>query len=212
MRNKIPKSYSVLFTISCSKKESILQKAFAKEIDEVFQLEAKGIMSDLATSPTLLGHFINFDENDRQRAIGYIRSILEECYSEGHLKVAIFHEKQQLYGYAVFFKTSNPEYPVYLHKIFVKESYRNAGLGGQLLQSVINDSPKIALLCPMDKVAFYEKYSFHYSQPFEVPDNERFKLSRDLYSDLCLMKNYQDSSEIPLFFLNDGDLKKIVGL
>ena len=189
-----------------------MQNSFTKEIDEALQLEAEGMLSDLSTSPLLLANFLSFDKRDRERAVNYIRSVLDECYKEGHLKVAIFHESQHLYGYAIFFTTANAQYPTYLHKIFVKEPYRNQGLGGKLLQSIVKGNSRVALLCPIDKVAFYESHGFNYSQPFEAPDNEKFRLSRGLYSDLCLMKNYQEQSEIPLFFLNDSDLTDILGL
>lgn len=181
-------------------------------INEIYDLESSGMLSDLALSPSLFTHFIAFDENDRKKAISYIISVLDECYKAGHLRIAISHNDQELYGYAILFVHPDTKFPKYLHKIYVKEDFRGHGIGEQILTSLAENEPKICLLCPSDKVAFYEKYGFHFTQPFEVPEEENFILSKGLYSGLCVMNNHNETLGAPIFFLNDRDIKNIVGI
>lgn len=182
-------------------------------LNEIYDLEASGMLADLALSPSLFTHFIAFDESDRKNAIEYITSVLVECYKACHLQIAISHSDHELYGYALLFAhPTERKFPKYLHKIYVKEEYRGNGIGGQILSSLSVNEAKICLLCPSEKVAFYEKYGFHYTQPFEIPKDEKFLLSRGLYSGLCVMNNHSESYGAPIFFLNDSDIKKIIGI
>lgn len=122
-------------------------------IDEIYNLEAGGMLADLAVNPNLIFHFMGFEESDRNNALAYIKSILAECYDCGHLKVAISHENEELYGYALMFVHPEEKYPKYLHKIFVKEQYRRSGIGTKILSSII-DGSDICLLCPAEKYRF----------------------------------------------------------
>lgn len=181
-------------------------------LKEIYDLEASGMFSDLALSPSLYVHFITFEEEDRKKAITYIISVLDECYRTGHLKIAIYHNNQELYGYALLFVHPDPKFPKYLHKIYVKEEYRGNGIGKQILTSLLVGKTKICLLCPFEKMPFYEKYGFHFTQLFEVSKNENFLLSNGLYSELCVMKNHYETLNDPIFLLNDTDIKKIIGI
>ncbi|VUD63781.1 hypothetical protein TDB9533_03181 [Thalassocella blandensis] len=181
-------------------------------LNEIYDLESSGMLADLALSPSLFTYFIALDENDRENALTYIISVLEECYKAGHLRIAISHNEQDLYGYAMLFVHPDPNFPKYLHKIYVKEEFRGRGIGRQILTSLSENEPKICLLCPSDKVAFYEKYGFHFTQPFEIPEDENFLLSKGIYSGLCVMNNHSEPLGAPIFFLNDRDIKNIVGI
>jgi GNAT superfamily N-acetyltransferase len=181
-------------------------------LNEIYDLEASGMLSDLALSPSLFTFFIAFEEKDREKATAYIISVLDECYRAGHLRIAISHNDKELYGYAMLFVHPDPKFSKYLHKIYVKEEFRGHGIGGQILMSLSKNEPKICLLCASEKVTFYEKHGFHYMQPFEVPKDENFHLSEKLYSGLCVMNNHSEMLDAPIFLLNDRDIKKIVGI
>lgn len=181
-------------------------------LNEIYDLESSGMFSDLALNPSLFTHFITFEESDRKKAKTYIISVLEECYKAGHIRIAVSHNAQELYGYAMLFVHPDPKYPKYLHKIYVKKRFRGHGIGEQILTSLSENEPKICLLCPSDKIAFYEKYGFQFTQPFEVPENENFLLSKELYSGLCVMNNHNETLDAPIFFLNDRDIKNILGI
>lgn len=181
-------------------------------LNEIFDLESSGMLSDLALSPSLFTYFIAFDEDNRKNALSYIIQALDECYKAGHLRIAISHNDQELYGYAMLFVHPDPKFPKYLHKIYLNEDFRGHGIGAKILTSIAENEPKICLLCPSNKVAFYEKYGFHFTQPFEVPEDENFLLSKGLYSELCVMNNHNEKLGAPIFFLNDRDIKNIVGV
>lgn len=180
-------------------------------IDEIYNLEAGGMLADLAVNPNLILHFMGFEESDRNNALAYIKSILAECYDCGHLKVAISHENEELYGYALMFVHPEEKYPKYLHKIFVKEQYRRSGIGTKILSSII-DGSDVCLLCPAEKISFYEKFGFSFVQKLETQSGENFQLSKGLYADLCVMKTHEGTLGAPIFLLNDKDIESIIGL
>ncbi|KAB7660445.1 GNAT family N-acetyltransferase [Plesiomonas shigelloides] len=180
-------------------------------INEIYDLEAVGMLSDLALRPNLFLDFLSFEELNRKNAIAYIKSVLAECYKCGHLRVAISHQDEELYGYAMMFTLPDPKYPKYLHKIYVKEQYRGHGLGSQILKAFSENEPRISLLCPEDKISFYEKHGFHLVQEYGIPENENFLLSKGLYSGLYLMNNHTETLGAPIFLLNDRDIIKIIG-
>lgn len=184
-------------------------------LNEIYALESEGMLSDLVVSPSLITHFTFFGEGYRENALAYIVSVLDECYKAGHLRIAISHNDQELCGYAMLFVLPDSKSPKYLHKIYVKEEFRGHGIGGEMVTSLAENEPMICLLCPSDKVAFYEKYGFHFTHPFEVPEGDNFILSKGLYSELCVMKNYNEANEplgVPIFLLNDTDIKNIIGI
>jgi GNAT superfamily N-acetyltransferase len=153
----------------------------------------------------------DFDAQKQKVALGYITDVLRECYNGGHLKVAVQHEGETLYGFALLF--IHPQHPAtYLHKIFVHEPYRNNGLGTNILKNLTNSVSSVNLVCPDSKVDFYEKNGFRYVQPFQMPENDQFQLSKGLYSGLSVMTSSEDTMEAPIFFLNDNDLRTIAGL
>lgn len=179
-------------------------------LDEIFKIEAEGMLGDIMTATVMVSFLLDFDEKKQAFALNYIIDVLKECYEAGHLKVAIQHEDEKLYGFALLFV--HPQHSAtYLHKIFVHEEYRNNGLGTDILNNLTNSINCINLLCPDSKFDFYKRNGFRYVQPFEMPENDSFKLSKGLYAGLSVMTSSTDALEAPIFFLNDNDLKSIAG-
>lgn len=180
-------------------------------IQEILELEAKGILNDIILTPYMFLRAMELDERKYKDAIDYIKNILQECYDSGNLKVAISHNDTNLQGYALLFVV--PNYKItYLQKIFVKERYREQGLGTNILQSLVKSSDPIALLCSKEHQNFYRRNGFHYCQQFHVANGANFELSEDLYSDLSIFSNSVKNLEPPIFLLNDNDLKTIIGI
>ncbi len=100
----------------------------------------------------------------------------------------------------------------YLHKIYVYEKYRGNKVEYGILTALLDVSENTTLLCPPDKIEFYEKYGFSLIQKFSVPDSDDFRLSKELYSDLYVMSNNEEAFEAPTFFLNDIDSQNITNL
>jgi GNAT superfamily N-acetyltransferase len=179
-------------------------------LDEIFEIEAEGMLSDILHSTFLISLLMDFDAEKKTTATNYIISVLKEYHTAGFLNVAIQHEGETLYGFALLF--SHPQHSAkYLHKIFVYEQYRNSGLGTNLLKSLTESGDCINLICSDDKLKFYKRNGFRYVQPFEIPDNDNFRLSKGLYAGLSIMTSSADALEAPIFFLNDNDLKVIAG-
>lgn len=179
-------------------------------LDEIFKIEAEAILSDIMLSTVMISLLMDFDEEKQTKAINYIIDVFKECYKAGHLKVSIQHEGETLYGFAMLFVHPNHS-ATYLHKIFVYEQYRKNRLGTDILKSFTDLESSVNLLCADDKFNFYEQNGFHYVQPFQIPENESFKLSKGLYAGLSVMTSSPDAFEAPIFFLNDNDLKIIAG-
>ncbi len=180
-------------------------------IDEILNLEAEGMLADLSVNFNLCIHFMDFEDTDRERALSYIKSVLAECYRSSIIEVATHHENQELYGYAIMFVDPDEKHPKYLHKIFIKEQFRGRGIGTKMLSSIIKNS-RVGLLCPAKKIAFYQRNGFEFSQKFGIHDSQDFKLSKGMYMDLCIMKNYNEKINLPIFLLNDKDIRNILGI
>ena len=181
-------------------------------LDDIYEIEANGMLADIMVSTPLLPYFMDFDEEKHKKAISYIKSVFKECYKAGQLKVLISHEEKALYGFALLFEFIELK-TTYLHKIFVHEKYRGKGLGTQMLQKICASSKTVILLCSADNKDFYEKNSFNFLQFFETPKDDNFKLSKHLYTGLIVMSTTSEKSgEAPIFFLNDRDLNIIAGV
>jgi GNAT superfamily N-acetyltransferase len=178
--------------------------------DEIFKMEAKGMLDDVMLSTVMVSLLFNFDENKQKSAIDYISNVLTEYYRAGYLKVVTHHEGDTLYGYALLFVQPSLE-AAYLHKIFVNEPYRNSGLGSNILKHLTDSVSSVSLLCPDSKIDFYERNGFHYVQPFKTPESGQFQLSKGLYSGLSVMTSSEAIMKAPIFFLNDNDLRIISG-
>ncbi len=178
-------------------------------MDEIFDIESRGMFSDISMSSELLFDFMGFNETQINHALSYIKSVLKECYDGGHLRVAISHNEHELHGYAMMFVHPDKSYANYLHKIYVHDKYRGNKVGDGILKSLLESSPNTTLLCSPDKIKFYEKYGFSLIQKFSMPESDEFILSKELYSDLYLMSNNEETLEAPIFFLNDIDLKNM---
>ncbi|WP_186171532.1 GNAT family N-acetyltransferase [Vibrio chagasii] len=180
-------------------------------LDEIFKIEAEGMLSDIMLSTVMVSLAFDFDEQKQKVALEYISDVLRECYNAGHLKVAVQHEGETMFGFALLF--IHPQHSAtYLHKIFVHEPYRHNGLGTNILKNLTDSVSSVSLVCPDSKLAFYENNGFRHVQPFQMPENDQFQLSRGLYSGLSIMTSSEDTMEAPIFFLNDNDLRTIAGL
>ncbi|CAK2444450.1 Acetyltransferase (GNAT) family protein [Vibrio crassostreae] len=179
--------------------------------EEIFRIEAEGMLDDIMFSTAMVSFALDFDDKKRKAALDYISDVLRECYNDGHLKIALQHEGEKLLGFALLFV--HPHHPAtYLHKIFVHEPYRNNGIGTYILKNLTDSVNSVSLVCSSNKVDFYKKNGFRYVQPFETPENDNFRLSKNLYSGLSIMTSSDSTMEAPIFFLNDNDLKRIFAL
>jgi GNAT superfamily N-acetyltransferase len=177
----------------------------------ILENDAKGILSDMLAQPALAMHFMGFTEDQTLRAIRHVVGILEECYRAGHLKIAVSHEEDRLYGYAMFFVHPEPTMSRYLHKIFVFAPYRGHGLGGQLLNGVLHYSQGTSLLCRHDLVPFYERAGMEYKGNFTPPAAQQgFAFTREMYAGLAIMGTPGADGASPVFMLNDEDLQQLL--
>ena len=188
-----------------------MSKEIPDYIDEIFGIEAKGMFSDIATAPNIFTEIISLNKTQCENAVSYIKSILTECYLSGGVKVVAFKPENEIYGYGILFDLPKSESASYLHKIFVHQKYRRKGLGAHILQTFIDSERPVVLICPHDKIKFYEKSGFYYQHKFVVPGNGNFVLSNGLHSDLVVMSTEQGITEAPVFLLNDTDLNIIAG-
>ena len=181
-------------------------------LPEIFEREAKGYLADALTIPAVALESLALDEAKSLAAVAFVANIFKEVYLQGGLKVVGMVQDGMLFGYALVFAHPNaPHMPVYLHKIFVMKQYRGQGLGRQLMESMMDAFGAIALLCPIDKIGFYEGLGF-VEMGYDRPQDENFRLSQHLYSDLVLMTNNAEANMAPFFLLNDNDLYGALGL
>lgn len=180
-------------------------------LDEIFENEAKGLLSDIMSSTYLVSLLFSFDEEQGKKAIDYIVGIFNECYKLGHLKVATSSYEQMLCGYSIIFIHPHHQ-SAYLHKIHIGEQFRGRGLGTEMLQSLNESFGALGLICNHDRIKFYERNGFRCVSNLEVPDNDGFKLSKHMYTGLYMMSNSQNVDSCPVFFLNDADLRIIGGI
>lgn len=181
-------------------------------LPEIFEREAKGYLADALTIPAIAIESLALDEVQSLAAVDFVSNIFMEVYQQGGLKIAGMVQDRVLYGYAMVFAQPNaPHMPVYLHKIFVMEQFRGQGLGRQMMESLADEFGAIALLCPFDKIGFYEALEFEQME-YERPQDENFRLSQSLYNDLVLMTNKAEAGSAPFFLLNDNDLYGALGL
>lgn len=181
-------------------------------LPDILDVEAKGLLADISLAPKLLPHFMFLDKPQIDAAIEYVKGIFMECYRAGHMRVAVSHHEDVLYGYAMFFELPDGQSPRYIHKIFVHEPYRAQGIGRQLLEALIADPRGVALLTPEKNIAFYEKFGLEDYGVHELPANANFELSLGLYSDLYLMSDREHETGAPIFLLNDNDIRRILSL
>lgn len=180
-------------------------------LSQIFENDAKGLLADLLVQPELAMRFMGFSEADTTKAISHVVGILEECYREGHLKVAVSHEDGRLYGYSIFFVHPDPTMSRYCHKIFVFEPYRGIGVGTQLLNGVLDFAQGTCLLCSHDLIPFYERAGLEFKGEFTPPTGQQgFALTRGLYADLAIMGSRGFGGVSPVFMLNDRDIEQLL--
>jgi GNAT superfamily N-acetyltransferase len=181
-------------------------------LPQIFEWEAKAYLSDLLSLPTMALHCFSLSEEQSNDAIVSVSRIFEEMHSRGELQVAGMPYDGELLAYALVFSVpGETELAVYLHKIFVLPQYRRNGIGSALMEGLLGSFQQVALLCPPDKVAFYQSVGFNPVE-YERPHDANFMLSHDLYAELVLMTNYGSEGSAPFFRLNDVDLSRALGL
>ena len=178
-------------------------------LDEILDIEAKGILKDLTNNINLFPDFIKFERADIDNSISYITKILKECYDSGSLRLAVYQLEKKLLVYALLFVDPQFKDNTYLQKIFVYEEYRNKGIGTQLLKGIVQSGEKVSLLCPENKISFYTENGFQCLGSFVLPDSDNFKLSKGFYANFYMMASEKEMKSFPLFLLNDNDLKYI---
>ena len=177
-------------------------------LGEIFENEAKALLSDIMSSTSLVSLMYAFEEEQVHKAIEYIVGIFNECYKFGHLKVATSSSELTLCGYAMIFVHPHHQ-SAYLHKIQIFEQFRGRGLGTEMLQSLSQSFSDLGVICNNDKIKFYERNGFKCVGDYKVPDSDDFKMSKHMYTGLYLMSNSQKVDGCPVFFLNDADLRAI---
>ncbi len=182
----------------------------------IFEQEATGLLSDLMGCPEIGMMMMLSDEDGLKKAKNYIIGVLNECYTLGHLKLAAIcntPDADKILGYAVIFQ--RPGYPdtCYCHKIYVYEQYRGQGIGSQLLGDLMAQFKGMGLVCFPDKIPFYTRAGMRTLGALPVPDDEFFRLTKHIYIGLSMMV-YGDMprNEVPVFMLNDNDVKAIINL
>lgn len=181
-------------------------------LPEIFEREAKGYLADALAIPAVAMKSFALDEAQSLAAVVFVADIFKEIYLQGGLKVVGMVQNGTLFAYAlVFVQPNSPHMPVYLHKIFVMKQYRGQGIGRQMMESMMGEFGAIALLCPFNKIGFYQGLGFA-EMGYDRPNDENFRLSRHLYSDLALMTNNTEAVKAPFFLLNDNDLHGALGL
>ena len=66
-------------------------------LDDIFEIEADGMLSDIMLSTFMMPFLLDFDECKHKAAKSYIISVLHEFYNTGHLKVALQYEDETLF-------------------------------------------------------------------------------------------------------------------
>ncbi|WP_137887555.1 GNAT family N-acetyltransferase [Pseudomonas sp. 2FE] len=182
-----------------------------KFLPGIFRSEAKALVSELHSLPTIFAATIALSDEDAEKGLKVISDIFGSCYRLGHLQMAILSEGDELYGYAMIFMLPGTDLR-YLHKIHVLYPYRGQGLGSILLRHLLTDPLSLSLICPPDKVPFYQRNGLRLDGPVAVPGGEGFSLSEGLYSGAVVMSNSPERRPAPIFMLNDKDIRAVFGL
>ncbi|WP_017345645.1 GNAT family N-acetyltransferase [Pantoea sp. A4] len=180
-------------------------------LPEIFESEAAGILQDLFFTPALAPLMMFATEAQVAVAKKYIVDVFDECYTAGHLKVLGVAGEGALYGYAMLFCQPNMEL-YYCHKIFVYEQYRGNGIGSDLLRHLLSQSFNFGLICLPDLVPFYKSAGLIYSGEFITPHDDEFKNARNMYLGLSVMRSADSTAGLPVFLLNDNDIRKMTEL
>ena len=180
-------------------------------IEDIFKSEANAILQDLMVSTKLMKYFVSFNQEKIDKSILYIKNIFEEFYNMGILKVLKYQANETLYGYALYFIYPQNNH-MYLHKIFVFEKYRKQGMGTIMLNKLCENDFKITLVCPNNKINFYNNQGFNFIQPFSLPKTDEYKLSENLYQGLSLMSNSTQQDNGTIFLLDDIDINNIANI
>lgn len=184
----------------------------------IFEQEAAGLLSDLMGCPEIGMPMLLSDEKGLRKAKDYIVGVLNECYTLGHLKLAAIcngtdTDADEILAYALLFQRPGYSDTCYCHKIYVYEQHRGQGIGSQLLSDLMAQFKGMGLVCLPDKVPFYTRAGMKTLGALPIPDDELFRLTRYVYIGLNMMVyGEMPKNEIPVFMLNDKDIKTIIKL
>lgn len=178
-------------------------------LPEIFEYEAGGILQDLAFVSDLAPLMMFATEAQITAAKKYIVGIFEECYADGSLQIMGVLGDDACYGYAMIFRYPGAQL-YYCHKIFVYEQYRGNGIGSHLLDGLLSQPNDIGLLCFPDLVPFYESAGMNYHGGFVAPETDGFRNAHGMYAGLSVMCTADTVAGLPVFLLNDSDIKNMV--
>lgn len=178
-------------------------------LPEIFEYEAGGILQDLAFVSDLAPLMMFATEAQVTAAKKYIAGVFEESYAEGHLKIMVMAGEDTLYGYAMIFCYPGAQL-YYCHKFFVYEQYRGNGIGSQLLGGLLSQPFDIGLVCLPELVPFYESAGMSCKGEFIAHEADGFKNARNMYAGLSVMCSGDSAAGLPVFLLNDSDIKNMV--
>lgn len=178
-------------------------------LPKIFENEAGGILQDLAFVSDLAPLMMFSTEAQVTAAKKYIIGVFEECYAAGHLQIMGAAGEETLYGYAMIFRYPGAQL-YYCHKVYVYEQYRGNGIGSQLLGGLLSQQFDIGLICLPELVPFYESAGMTCKGAFIAPEADGFKNARGMYAGLSVMCSGDSASGLPVFLLNDSDIKNMV--
>lgn len=178
-------------------------------LPEIFEYEAGGILQDLVFVSDLAPLMMFATEAQVMAAKKYIVGVFEECYAAGHLQIMGMAGDDTLYGYAMIFRYPGAQL-YYCHKVFVYEQYRGNGIGSQLLIGLLSQSFDVGLICLPELVPFYESVGMICKGGFIAPEADGFKNACGMYAGLSVMCSGDSAAGLPVFLLNDIDIKNMV--
>ncbi|MGF1903420.1 GNAT family N-acetyltransferase [Aliivibrio sifiae] len=180
-------------------------------LNKIFDIESKRILNDIKKYTSLKSVIEGFNEEQNTVALRYIIDVFKECYEVGDLKVHIEVENSTLKAYAMYFVFQSTQ-TIYLHFLFVNTEFRGRGVGKSILDKFINHELDTYLLCDFTKVGYYEHCGFRFMSKSSAPLGDNFKMSKYLYHSLSTMTDSEFSTQAPIFYLNDSDLRAISGV
>ena len=179
--------------------------------NEIFGIEAKGLLQDLMLNTVLVQYHKDMDINKMNQIIDYIKNIFKKYDKLKQIHLLTDFNSHTLCGYSLSF-IHNESNSLYLHKIYVQEAYRKKGIGTKILKELQSYNCKITLLCSKKTEQFYIKNKFYFIESFPISKYEDYKLSRKIYNGLSIMSNINENNNVPIFLLKDIDINNIANI
>ncbi|MCX8875356.1 GNAT family N-acetyltransferase [Vibrio parahaemolyticus] len=182
-----------------------------KFLNEIFDIESKRILHDIKEYTPLKSVIEEFSEEQKSAALKYIIDVFKECYLVGDLKIHIEVEALKMKAYAMYFIFDQTK-TIYLHFLFVSSEHRGKGVGKSILSRFKDHALDTYLLCDFTKVEYYKSCGFRFMSKANTLLGDNFKMSKYLYHSLSIMTDSESSTQAPIFYLNDSDLRIISGV